>query len=205
MTSVMPEVLAQGLFDFWFGTLEANGLSAPEKSQRWFKLDPAFDKLLAKHYGEYTDPALMGAFDRWLSTDVGLVALILLVDQIPRNIYRGQARAFYYDQKALSLALDARARGRTGSLAAMHAVFALMPLMHAEDLLIQNQSLEAFTELQALHAHTPLGDQLSQNVAEALRHRDIIKRFGRFPTRNEALNRVSTADEIVFLGEASPH
>lgn len=191
--------MAEALVELWFGELHPDGSAAPEKSRLWFAVDPEFDKLLAKRYGEYPDPALMGAFDRWLLHDVGLVALILLLDQIPRNIYRGKARAFYYDQKALMLAREAYEAGRSLKLPAAHAVFSLMPLMHAEDLKTQDQSVEAFEKLYNSHAGSSVQASLELNVAEAHRHRSVIQRFGRFPRRNAALGRPSTEDELNFL------
>lgn len=192
-------VLAADLVDLWFGPLSPDGNVGPDKRGRWFKVDPAFDKLLAKRYGEYTDPALMGAFDSWTTSDLGLVALMLLLDQIPRNIYRGQARAFYYDRKALVLALGAYETGKSFQLPAVHAAFTLMPLMHAEDLEVQDRSVEAFEGLLALYRGSGVEAAIKNHVAEAHRHRDLIQRFGRFPGRNAALNRASSDAELEFL------
>jgi len=194
------EPLIQSINDLWFGELDAEGRAPAEKMQKWFAKDPAFDKLIRKHYLEYVDPGFMGAFDRWMTSDTGLAALAVLLDQFPRNMFRGMPRAFAYEKKALTLAGKALLDDRFLKMPVPYAYFSLMPTMHCEDLGIQETGLDAFTRLlelvPAVHKEMIGG---AQRFAKA--HRDIIARFGRFPHRNSILERPSTEEELTFLQE----
>ncbi|HYX33077.1 MAG TPA: DUF924 family protein [Oligoflexus sp.] len=194
------EPLIKTIHELWFGELDAEGRALPEKSRRWFAKDPEFDKLIRKHYLEYIDPAFMGAFDRWMQTDEGLVALAIILDQFPRNMFRNSPRSFAYEKKALTFAGKALQDDRFLKMPAVYAYFCLMPTMHCEDLKIQDTGLDAFTRL--LTSVSPAHKEMiggAQRYAKA--HRDIIERFGRFPHRNEILGRPSTPEELAFLKE----
>lgn len=194
------EPLAQDILKFWFGTLDKTGAVMPEKSKRWFQKDVAFDQDIARRFDEYLMPGVWGAFDRWLENDLGRVALIVLLDQFPRNIYRGQPKSFYFDQKALHLSRDCIQSKQFLKLATPYAYFTLMPTMHSELLEAQELGIESFKELLAV---TDEGQKalISAALDYAIRHRDIVARFGRFPHRNEILGRESTAEEMDFLKE----
>ena len=194
----MIDFMAESILDLWFGPLQADGTASEAKSQRWFRSDPDFDKLLSKRYSEHIDPALSGAFERWISNPISLTALILLVDQFPRNIYRGQARAFYYDNKALAISWQAVTADQHLSLPVAYAQFVLLPLMHSEKLDVQEMSVREYARLVALHQGA--AKQLMEAcLREAQRHHALIERFGRFPGRNVAIGRQSTPEELVYL------
>lgn len=191
------EPLAQSVLDFWFGPLSEDGTpSDSEKSARWFRKDADFDREIEKKFAEYMEAASWGGFDLWSRSPEGITALIVLMDQFPRNLYRNQARSFYFDARALSFAQQVVAQKWHLSLPTAYAYFCLMPFMHSESLSMQEAGIEAFKELnQASHSHSMVRAALDYAIA----HRDIIARFGRFPHRNEILGRESTAEEIEFL------
>jgi uncharacterized protein (DUF924 family) len=165
------------LLDFWF---------APETAKKWFDKDPAFDAALREHFGTLQQSAASGALDHWAATAHGALALVLLLDQLPRNLYRGDARAYATDAKARAMADAALARGFDRGLPMAQRQFFYLPFEHAEDLAAQQRCCMLFTE-----------DAEALKYAEA--HRDIIARFGRFPHRNAALGRDSTPEETEFL------
>lgn len=169
---------ARAVVDFW--------MVAGEK--RWFTKDAAFDGALAVRFGEALKQARLGAFDHWAETPEGALGLVLLLDQVSRNIHRGSPLAFAGDAKALALAKTSVGRGYHQKLAPPLAMWLLMPFEHAEDLDAQNRCVALFGTL-----------GLSEMVYYAEMHLDIIARFGRFPHRNPVLGRKSTAEEIAFL------
>ncbi len=196
----MSEVLADSILNFWIGPLDANGMpEIKEKSAQWFKKDPTFDSSIQKLYGSLMDMAPMGAYDRWANTPNGRVALIVLLDQFPRNLYRGMARAFYTDAKAQLMTHEALKKGEVDTLPLVYAYFVLMPLMHAENLELQDLGLNEFKKLEA-RAEGEAAKKLMKSASNFMQqHRDIIAQFGRFPHRNLALRRESTKEELSFL------
>jgi uncharacterized protein (DUF924 family) len=171
---------ARGLLSFWF--VEAS-------PRQWFAKDPAFDALVASRFSALSRTALDGALSPWADSPDSALALVLLLDQVPRQIWRDSALAFAGDPQALVLALKALERGWIDAEPERaRRQFWLMPLMHAEDLAVQDQSLPLFERL---------SDPRTTDFAR--RHRDVIARFGRFPHRNRALGRPSSAEELVFL------
>lgn len=177
--SPLPEE-ARALLELWL---------APETEPRWFRPDPAFDRLLAERFGELVDRAAGGAFDHWLDAPRSALALVVLVDQLPRNIHRGTPRAFAYDAKAREVARIALARGHHLAVPARERLFFVLPFEHSEDLADQERAVELCR---------PLGGEAFRY---ALAHRAVIRRFGRFPHRNALLGRASTAEELAFLAE----
>jgi len=200
IVETFQEPLIQAIHKLWFGPLHAQGQVAPEKQLQWFRKDPEFDALIRKHYLEYVDHAFMGGFDRWTLQDEGLVALIILLDQFPRNMFRDTPRAFTYDKKALSSIYAAMKDDRYLKMPTVFAYFCLMPTMHSEFLDVQDKGLEAFGKLLA-QTNGPNRDLVAGALQFAEAHREIIARFGRFPHRNALLGRTSTAEEIGFLQE----
>jgi uncharacterized protein (DUF924 family) len=172
---------ADELWHFWFGTL------GPAD---WFGGDPAIDTALGARFAHLPDQALAGALDHWTETPTGTVALVLAVDQVPRHLWRGEARAFLGDAKARVVASVAIAKGIDEVLGRDERLFLYLPFEHSEDLADQDR---ACTLIGAL------GEPLYTDYAE--RHRAVIRRFGRFPHRNAALGRVSTPEEEAFLAE----
>jgi uncharacterized protein (DUF924 family) len=177
---------------FWFGDLEAE--NKPRK--QWFAQNSAFDREIGDLFLEDVEAALAGTWDEPARTPVemldgtpkGSLALIILLDQFPRNLFRGSARSFAGDERALKIAKAAVDRGFDQALGLFQRLFMYMPFEHSEELADQETSIALFTAL---------GDQGSLDFA--VRHCDVIKRFGRFPHRNKVLGRESSPEEIEFL------
>ncbi|AKF10132.1 DUF924 family protein [Sandaracinus amylolyticus] len=182
---------AREIVDFWF---------APEQERRWFDGGPEFDRLVQSRFGALVDSAIRGELDAWARTPRERLALVILLDQLARNVHRGDARMYAGDRKAQALALDAFDRGLDRELAWIERVFLSMPLMHSEDLAM-HERLAAI--LAALDAECP-SDQRAMQAAHAeqgAKYIEVIRRFGRFPHRNAILGRVSTPEEEALVRE----
>ena len=138
---------------------------------RWWKRDPAFDQYLCRTYRADVEAAMRGELDGWSATTRGALALVILLDQLTRNIYRGTRRMYAGDDKAVAICLQVIDRGEDQSLSEAERQFLYMPLMHSEDHAMQERSLEKFAEL-------------GQSLEYARQHAEIVFRFGRFPHRN---------------------
>jgi len=180
---------------FWFGPLSNEGLSAPAQHGLWFKSSADTDQKCKALFGTSVEQAISGTLDAWAESDRGLLALILLLDQFPRNIYRGTAAAFSGDTRALRLARQAIVENRHLSIPLIHRVFLYLPLEHSEDLAVQHQCVALFEEIAAATAL----DQMADFRRFAKAHRDVIALFGRFPHRNDILGRQSTAAELEHI------
>ena len=174
------------VLDFWFG---AEPLATRAE---WFRKDEAFDARIRARFGGLVDDAIDGRLPLPDGAEAVLARLILL-DQFPRNLFRGQARAFAGDATARALALGLIDAGGERVLHPLQRWFVYLPLEHAEDLALQDRSCALFA---ALAAEAP-GFDSALDYAE--RHRDVIRRFGRFPHRNAALGRASTDEERAYL------
>ena len=157
----------------------------------WFKQNDAFDAAIRDRFADHVEAAAKGAYDTWSSCADGALALIILLDQMPRNLYRGQARAYATDDKALAVALKSVDAGFDLQQPRDRRLFYYMPFEHCEDL--EHQEL----------CMTLMADRIGNDefVHYAKLHRDIVARFGRFPHRNAVLGRNSTAEELAFLQE----
>jgi uncharacterized protein (DUF924 family) len=174
------------VLDFWFAGDETRYRAA------WFKQDTVFDT----ECGRFTDAlraARSGALDQWADTARGMLALIVLLDQFSRNLHRGSPDSFAADTQARALARDAVARGFGKVLHPIERSFVYLPFQHSENLADQDDSVRLFETLRLA-----LGDS---TVEYAYRHRDLIRRFGRFPHRNAVLGRESTPAELRYLAE----
>lgn len=183
---------ATALIDFWFGPPRS-----PTRFQQravWFKVDPAFDAQLRDRFGALQQRAAAGGRADWALEAEPCLALILLLDQLPRNLFRGTGQAFACDAAARSAARAALARGFDRSLPGAWRQFIYLPFEHSEDLADQALSVK----LAAALARDPA---FAGALDYAQRHHAIIARFGRFPHRNAALGRASTAGEEAFLRE----
>lgn len=181
MVSALPnEQSISAILTFWFEEIS---------SKDWFKKDALFDSILMQKFGRLVEQALAGQLDRWALQKDGRLALILLLDQMVRNVYRDTPKAFAGDEIACALSLRSLADGTVEAEKDIHRrQFFLMPMMHSEDLKIQKQSLPLFKAL------------TSENTYDyAVRHHEVIERFGRFPHRNQILNRPSSDEELAFL------
>ncbi|MET0344014.1 MAG: DUF924 family protein [Polyangiales bacterium] len=182
----------------WIGPLDADGLASPERQERWWRKDPAFDAVLRQTFEPTWERAMAGAHDDWLATPQGTLGYVVVLDQLSRNIYRDTPQAFAGDARALDAARAAIARGDDRTLRGHERLFLYMPFMHSEELAVQDRCvalLSAFRD----ESHGKLRDQLEQNVKFAQLHRDIIAKWGRFPHRNEQLGRTSSPAELEFL------
>lgn len=186
----MP-VAAQDILDFWFD--EAN-------QAHWFAADAAFDARIRTRFGDAVEAAATGGLDDWAATPAGWLALLILLDQCPRNLYRGAARAWTQDVRAQRVALSGLARGDDRQLPPLWRVFAYLPLEHAEDRALQQRSVALF---EALCADVPAEQRqrFEDFLDYARRHREVIARFGRFPHRNAALGRPGTPEETHYLAQ----
>jgi len=155
---------------------------------RWFTRDAAFDGALAVRFGAALKEARLGAFDHWGETPEGALGLIILLDQVSRNIHRASPLAFAADARALALAKKCVARGFHQKLPPPRAMWLLMPFEHAEDLDAQRRCLALFATM-----------GMPEMVYYAQVHLDIIAKFGRFPHRNPILGRKSSPQELAFL------
>lgn len=198
-----PFVPHQDILDYWFGDTRAVW---PETrfSKHWFKSTPARDAEIAHRFGDRVEAALARELVEWEREAFSRLALILLLDQFPRNIHRGTGRAFAGDHRAATLTLEGLSTGLDRPLNWAGQVFFYMPLMHAEDADLQARSVQCYTDLHE-RAPTALKDTLAVNLAFAREHRAIIRRFGRFPHRNRALGRESTAEERDYLKDAKSY
>jgi uncharacterized protein (DUF924 family) len=157
---------------------------------RWFDDDAALDAAIKGRFEPLWQRARDGALARWEGTVEGALALVIVLDQFPRNMFRGQADAFATDPQALAAARRAIAAGYDRRVPDLLRPFFYMPFMHAEDLAAQDECIALFTER--------LGPD-TYNLPYARAHRDVIARFGRFPARNAALGRASTLAETTYL------
>jgi len=179
--SAAPRPSPREILDFWFKD------SSPEA---WFKDDPAFDeKIRSRFVGDVT-AARAGKYDDWMNTGEGSLALLILLDQFPRNLFRGSGEAFASDAKARAVARHAIARGFDLETLTGIRQFFYMPMMHSENIADQNECV--------MLARERRGED-SDTYQYALKHREVIRRFGRFPRRNESLGRSSTPEEQDYL------
>jgi uncharacterized protein (DUF924 family) len=184
---------ATDVLAFWFGHPDEPGRGKPRSE--WFRKDSAFDAEIRTRFMANVEAALAGQLDDWAATPQGLLALLILLDQFPRNLFRGEARAFAGDAQALSLAGTALAKGWDKNLTAVEKLFVYLPFEHSEALADQECSLALFA---ALAAGAPGNDGF---LDYARRHHEVIARFGRFPHRNAALGRASTPEEATYLAQ----
>lgn len=186
------------VLEFWFGNTSDDTATAETQKKLWWSKNATVDADIRNRFGKLVESAATGALDHWARDAHGRLALILLFDQFPRNMYRDTPRAFAYDPLACKLALAGIANGSDRALRAIERVFFYLPLEHSESAELQERSVALFT---ALAAGVPEADRktFAGYVDYAVRHRDVIHRFGRFPHRNHILGRVSTPEETEFL------
>ncbi|MFQ5938075.1 MAG: DUF924 family protein [Acidiferrobacterales bacterium] len=190
----------QEILSFWFGDLDDNGLPREDRNTLWFRADRTTDELIRKRFGRTLEEAAGGEIDHWAQLSLGRLALIVLCDQFSRNIYRGTPRAFAQDGPALSLCLEGIDTGHDQTLRAIERVFFYMPLQHSEDLGQQERCTRLHERLLE-EAPASAADRLRGFLRHAIQHRDIIRRFGRFPHRNRILGRRSTPQELEYLSK----
>lgn len=173
------EAASEALLELWFSERAA---------KLWFRSTPAFDRELRERFEGVVRAALRGELDDWADSPRGALALVIVLDQLPLNIYRGTPESFAGEQKARTIAAAAIARGWDQGLSDKQKAFLYLPFMHSENLADQERSV-------ALYEAAGLSD----NLRFARHHRSIIERFGRFPHRNAILDRESTSQERAWL------
>jgi uncharacterized protein (DUF924 family) len=193
------------LLEYWFGPRPYDPASLAARMPQWFgDPDPArqqaFDAGLAARFGDAARGAAAGEYTTWSASPRRALALVLLLDQLPRNLHRGTAAAFAQDRAALEIVVAGMQRGADAALEPIERLFFYLPLQHAESLTVQEESLAACRRLaaEAPPAWQPL---LAGTAGYAQKHHDIIARFGRFPHRNAVLGRESTQEEAAWLAE----
>jgi len=186
------------IIEFWFGLDADDKLTADRQASLWWSKNEALDAGMRERFGPWLDQAASHRLDGWAETAAGRLALILLTDQFPRNIHRGTPQSFAYDALARTWCKEGLREGVQAKLRPIERVFFYLPLEHSESLADQEQAVALFAELldgvPASHRDTFRG-----YYDFAVRHREVISRFGRFPHRNRILSRESTAEELVFL------
>lgn len=180
------------ILEFWYTpeTQPTAELPFGRHRMEWFRSPPKFDKQIEDLFLPTYEAAARGDLDDWPATPLGALALVITLDQFPRNMFRGTAGAFATDGAALRVAQEAIAKGDDATFTGVEKLFLYMPFQHSEDLGVQRRSLELYRDI---------GDE--QCWESAQRHYEIIERFGRFPHRNQTLGRASTAEEAAFLEE----
>ncbi|WP_429167852.1 DUF924 family protein [Aeromonas rivipollensis] len=189
----------QPLLDFWFGDDSGDAPRAARQAPLWWGKNRETDALLAHRFGELAQAAAEGELAHWAEVPVGRLALILLLDQLPRNIHRAMPAAFAQDAKARDLSLRGLSLGADKALSPLARVFFYLPLEHAESREQQARSVALFEALAAEQADGPARETFEGFADFARRHQVIIQRFGRFPHRNAILGRTSTPEETEFL------
>jgi len=186
----------------WFAATLDSPAAIPERQNWWFKPDADRDEVLGRKYGPLVEQCASGRLYRWLDHPEGRLALILAMDQLPRNLYRGTPRAFAYDARTAAWCLSAVHTGQDQLLKPIQRVFLYMPLQHFEDLQAQQTGVSLYERLAHENRDWPVfGDEF---LAFAKVHRDIIARFGRFPHRNQVLGRTNTPEEKEYLAGDAP-
>jgi len=195
----MPNTITPDtVLDFWFGSAGGDTAIAQAQQKLWWSKNENVDADIRGRFGDLVETAASGKLDRWAQDAHGRLALILLFDQFPRNMYRDTARAFAYDPLACKLALAGIAVDADRTLRAIERVFFYLPLEHAESPELQERCVALFIALAAGVSDTDR-KTFTGYVDYAVRHRDVIHRFGRFPHRNQILGRVSISEETAFL------
>ncbi len=178
------------ILDFWFGREGEEGYG--EFREAWFIKDSEFDREVRDRFEGAYEEAAAGKLDHWKDEAWSCLALIILLDQFPRNMFRGDPKTYAADDKALEAARHAVEHAYDRELPPYGRLFVYLPFEHSEDLEDQRSSVELFRELSAEMGSEDL-------LGYAVRHLEIIERFGRFPHRNEILGRATTPEEAEFL------
>jgi uncharacterized protein (DUF924 family) len=186
------------ILDFWF----ADALDSSEAAERrvpvWFGSDEGFDREIRDRFGELPDLAHAGGLDGWRGDPRSALALVIVLDQFSRNLHRSSSRSFRCDDRALEVAREAIAAGFEAELHPLEAVFLYLPFEHAESLAHQDRCVELYERL-AARAPAGLEARFEGFCEYARRHREVIRRFGRFPHRNPVLGREPTPEEAAYL------
>ena len=195
---------ATEVLEFWFGPAPFDAARLAERSTFWFGGDGAAataerDAQIRGALVPLLEKAARGELATWAGSPKRRLALILLFDQVPRNAYRGDAAAFAFDREALALSVEGLQLAADAALDPVERIFFYLPLEHAESMEAQDASVSAFERL-LIEAPAELREFFESTLGYARQHREVIRKFGRFPGRNAALSRESTTQEREWLG-----
>lgn len=191
--------LATDVLDFWIGDAAADSDSMQLAFKRWFQGGPELDDEIRKNFGTAVAAAFAGEYTQWEESTGARLALVILLDQFPRNMYRGTALAFAGDARAIALSRRTVADKSLHAMAPLEQLFMLMPYQHVEYLPVQEEGLVQFRELASAEVPDFVARFLNSSLDYAEQHCEIIARFGHFPYRNDVLGRDSTAEELEWL------
>jgi len=200
MKGVVMREQIEEILQYWFGDL-VDGFASEDRNRLWWAGGAETDRAVASLFGRQVREALNGHLDHWAEHPRGRLALIILLDQFTRMIYRGEAEAFAGDRRALELCQSGLDMQHDRVLELVERTFFYMPLEHAESMDAQNMSIECFSTLLA-EAPVHYRQRLQNSLDFAHQHRDLIVSFGRFPHRNRALQRSSTPEELAWLNSS---
>ena len=194
--------LPDQILSLWFGSARPDNALALQHKAQWFTKSPAFDDVLRQRFGAALEAALGGSLGHWTTQGPWQrLALVVLLDQFTRNIYRNTPKSFAGDPLALALTLEAQDSGDDLKLPEVALVFLYLPLEHAEDLAMQQRSVECYQSLVQMAPDEATREYLLGSLDYAHKHQVVIERFGRFPHRNAILGRTSTAQENDYLAQ----
>lgn len=182
---------------FWIGN---PGDPPLRNAEQWWKKDAAFDDECRKRFAALIEAGARGELGDWKQTPHGRLALVILFDQLSRNVFRNTPRSFAQDPLARDVALESMAKGDENVFSLIERAFLYMPLMHAEDVGLQHQCVASFNRI-AGRGEGDVKKYLDNCLGFAKKHEEIVERFGRFPHRNAILGRTSTKEEETFLLE----
>ncbi len=191
------------VLQFWLGAPAPDHDAFMQKLRRWFGVDKALDAEIRTRFGDQVERARDGALDAWIRTPRGRLALIVLLDQFTRNLYRGTPRAYENDARALALTEAGLDRQEDAGLSFEEKMFVYLPLGHSEDVSRHERHLALVTAA-ANAAPAGLEKAYAAATAHARGYLEQIRRFGRFPHRNAVLGRTCTQEEMAFLDSPSP-
>jgi uncharacterized protein (DUF924 family) len=186
------------VLSFWLGEPAETAPELSAKFGRWYQGGPEIDHAIERRYGTLVDAAIAGELDSWRRSVSGRLAVLILLDQFTRNIYRGTARAYAGDPAALALALDTIDQGLHLSYSLEERLFVLMPLVHAESVAMLSRAV-SLADAMVDDAPAQLRETWAFGAERVRNYHSLIERFGRFPGRNVALGRTSTAPELAYL------
>ena len=190
----------QPLLDWWFGHAESPDEIAADKGKLWFGKRDSQDLEARERFGAQVEQALTGGLTEWMQRPEGWLALVLLLDQLPRMIFRDSPKTYSGDTRAQALVAQGIAADFDRQLRPIQRVFILLVFEHCENLAVQNEGVSRYIELVA---QQPAADRalFADYLDFAERHQKVIAQFGRFPHRNAVLGRESTAEELAFLSK----
>ena len=197
---IAPRGSYETVLELWFGEDPDDALESNRRFESWFNTSDENDAIIRDQFSETLERAMGGELEPWTTTARGSLALVILFDQVTRTIYRGQAAAFASDERAIAIAESAIARGYDRDVRFIQRLMFYLPFEHGEDLESQNRCVDYFKELDDIAA--PGFKEITQKcLISGKEHREVVRRFGRFPHRNIPLGRISTDEELAWIAQ----